>query len=62
MSEQPIDFYLNKNCIEIVDKLESISNKLHKIANEFKRAEIILEEDRKQEMFQKIRVDARVRK
>lgn len=62
MSEQPIDFYLNKNCIEIVDKLESISHKLHKIANEFKRAEIILEEDRKQEMFQKIRVDARVRK
>lgn len=62
MSEQPIDFYLNKNCIDIVDKLECISHKLHKIANEFKKAEIILEEDRKQEMFQKIRVDARVRK
>ena len=62
MNEQPIDFYLNQNCIEIVDKLESISHKLHKIANEFKKAEIILEEDRKTEMFQKIKVDVRIRK
>lgn len=62
MNEQPIDFYLNHNCIEIVDKLENISNKLHKIANEFKKAEIILEEDRKTEMFQKIKVDVRDRK
>jgi len=62
MSEQPIDFYLNKNCIEIVDKLELISHKLHRIASEFKKAEIILEEDRKEEIFQKIKVDVRVRK
>ena len=62
MNEQPIDFYLNHNCIEIVDKLESISHKLHKIANEFKKAEIILEEDRKTEMFQKIKVDVGIRK
>lgn len=62
MNEQPIDFYLNQNCIEIVDKLESISHKLHKIANEFKKAEIILEEDRKTEMFQKIKVDVGIRK
>ena len=62
MSEQPIDFYLNQNCIDIVDKLENISNKLHKIANEFKKAEIILEEDRKTEMFQKIKIDAKTRR
>ena len=62
MNEQPIDFYLNQNCIEIVDKLESISHKLHKIANEFKKAEIILEEDRKTDMFQKIKVDVGIRK
>jgi hypothetical protein len=62
MSEHPIDFFLNKNCIEISDRLESIRYKLHKIVNEFKKAEIILEEDRKQEMFQKIKVDVRIRK
>jgi hypothetical protein len=62
MEDQPIDFYLNQHCIEIVDKLENISNKLHKIANEFKKAEIILEEERKVEMFQKIKIDARTRK
>jgi hypothetical protein len=62
MNDQPIDFYLNQHCIEIVDKLENISHKLHKIASEFKKAEIILEEDRKTEMFQKIKIDARIRK
>lgn len=62
MNEQPIDFYLNENCIEIVDRLENISHKLHKIASEFKKAEIILEEDRKSEMFQKIKIDVRTRK
>jgi hypothetical protein len=45
-----------------VDKLESINHKLHKIANEFKKAEIILEEDKKTEMFQKIKVDVGIRK
>lgn len=62
MNEQPIDFYLNKTSIEIVDRLENISNKLHKIASEFRKAEIALEEDRKQEIFQQIKLDARVRK
>lgn len=62
MNEQPIDFYLNENCIEIVDRLENISHKLHRIASEFKKAEIILEEDRKSEMFQKIKIDVRTRK
>lgn len=62
MNEQPVDFYLNKNCTDIVDKLECISNKLHQIANQFKKAEIILEEDRKQEKFQKIRINAKSRK
>lgn len=62
MSDQNVDFYLNKNCIDIVDKLETISHKLQKIATEFKRAEIILEEDRKTEMLQKVKIDARIRK
>jgi len=62
MEEQPIDFYLNQHCIDIVDKLEDISYKLHKIASEFKKAEIILEEDRKIETFQSIKKNARIRK
>jgi len=62
MNDQPIDFYLNSNCIEIVDKIENISKKLRKIASEFKKAETLLEEDRKTEVFQKIKVDVRNRK
>jgi hypothetical protein len=61
MNDQPMDFYLNQHCIEIVDRLENISNKLHKIASEFKKAEIIMQEDRKVEMFQKIKTDVRNR-
>jgi len=62
MSEKPIDFYLNQHCIDIVEKLENISNKLHRIASEFKKAEIILEEERKEEMFEKIKTNVRVSK
>ncbi len=62
MSNQPVDFYLDNCCVEIIDRLEDISNKLHKIANEFRKAEIILEEDKKIESLQKIKANARVRK
>jgi hypothetical protein len=59
MIEQPVNFYLDKHCIEIVDRLEDISDKLRKIASEFKRAEITLEEGEKEEKFQKIKADVR---
>jgi hypothetical protein len=42
------------------DKLEIL--RAQKIATEFKRAEIILEEDRKTEILQKVKIDAKFRK
>lgn len=59
MNNQRIDFYLNRECIEIVDRLEDISNKLHKIANEFRKAEIILEEEKRVEILEKIKTNVR---
>ena len=62
MLEQKINFFLDENCIDIVEKLQNINKKFNKIVSSVKKAEIILEETRKEEMFEKIKLDVRFRK
>lgn len=62
MQEQPINFYLNSQSIEIMDKLEKLNKKFSKILSDFKKAEIAIEEERKEELFEKIKINARIRK
>ena len=61
MQDQPINFYLNKQSVEIVDKLESINRKFKKMLSELKRSEIIIKKNKKEEKFERIRIDARLR-
>lgn len=63
MQDQPsINFYLNKQSIEIMDKLEVLNKKFSKIMNDLKKAEILLEEEKKEQIFKKIKIDVRNRK
>ena len=62
MLEKKINFYLDENCIEIVEKLQNINKKFNKIVNSVKKAEIMLEETRKEEIFEKIKLDVKFRK
>ena len=61
MEEMPVDFYLDQHSIEIVNRLENIGKKFKRIASELRRAETTLEEDRKEEIFEKIKIDVRIR-
>lgn len=62
MNDQPINFYLDKNSIEIMDKLESINKKFNKIINGVKNAEILLKNKQEEEKFEYIKTDVRIRK
>ena len=62
MLEQKINFYLDENCIEIVEKLQNINYKFNKIVSSVRKAEIMLEEARKEEIFEKIKLDVKFRK
>jgi hypothetical protein len=61
MKDQPINFYLNQQSIEIIDRLENINKKFKQIIGDIKRTETILE-DKKEENFEELRIDARIRK
>jgi hypothetical protein len=57
-----VNFYLDKHSIEIVDKLQSINRKFKQIISNVKNAEITLEEQKKEDIFEKIKSDVRTRK
>lgn len=61
MKDQPTNFYLNPQSIEIIDKLQNINKKFKQIIGDIKRTETILE-DKKEEDFEKVIIDARIRK
>lgn len=61
MKDQPTNFYLNQQSIEIIDRLENINKKFKQIIGDIKRTETILE-DKKEEDFEKVIIDARIRK
>lgn len=61
-NDSVINFYLDKRSIEIVDKLQSINRKFKQIISDVKNAEITLEEQKKEEIFEKIKSDVRTRK
>lgn len=61
MKDQPVNFYLNQQSIAIIDKLENINKKFKQIIGDIKKTESILE-DKKEENFEKVIVDARIRK
>ncbi len=59
MQEDTINFYLNKQSVDIMEKFESINKKFDKILNELRKTEKIIE---KEEEFKHIKVDERIRK
>jgi hypothetical protein len=61
-NQSVVNFYLDKHSIEIVDKLQSINRKFKQIISNVKNAEIILEEQKKEDIFEKIKSDVRIRK
>lgn len=62
MQEKSINFYLDQRSIEIMDRLEKLNKKFNKILIDFKKAEITIEENKKEELFEKIKINARIRK
>lgn len=61
-NQSVVNFYLDKNSIEIMDKLQSINRKFKQIISDVKNTEIILEEQKKEDLFEKIKTNARTRK
>jgi len=61
-NQSVVNFYLDKHSIEIMDKLQSINRKFKQIISDVKNTEIMLEEQKKEEIFEKIKSDVRTRK